>query len=117
MERVPGIEPGYSAWKAAALPLSYTRILNRVMPSSRAIGKLISIRDREFRAAFWRMPGRNEILDIFQILELYVYPETRSTNAAPKAQISTYGLIYQNCGPIGAVLGLESRPYIPDPGN
>ena len=25
MERVPGIEPGYSAWKAAALPLSYTR--------------------------------------------------------------------------------------------
>jgi hypothetical protein len=26
MERVPGIEPGYSAWKAAALPLSYTRI-------------------------------------------------------------------------------------------
>ena len=29
MERVPGIEPGYSAWKAAALPLSYTRILPR----------------------------------------------------------------------------------------
>ena len=26
LERVPGIEPGYSAWKAAALPLSYTRI-------------------------------------------------------------------------------------------
>lgn len=26
MERVPGIEPGYSAWKAAALPLSYTRV-------------------------------------------------------------------------------------------
>jgi two-component system cell cycle sensor histidine kinase/response regulator CckA len=25
LERVPGIEPGYSAWKAAALPLSYTR--------------------------------------------------------------------------------------------
>ncbi len=26
MERVKGIEPSYSAWKAAALPLSYTRI-------------------------------------------------------------------------------------------
>ena len=24
-ERVKGIEPSYSAWKAAALPLSYTR--------------------------------------------------------------------------------------------
>jgi hypothetical protein len=26
LERVAGIEPAYSAWKAAALPLSYTRI-------------------------------------------------------------------------------------------
>jgi hypothetical protein len=25
VERVKGIEPSYSAWKAAALPLSYTR--------------------------------------------------------------------------------------------
>jgi hypothetical protein len=25
VERVAGIEPAYSAWKAAALPLSYTR--------------------------------------------------------------------------------------------
>jgi hypothetical protein len=28
LERVEGIEPSYSAWKAAALPLSYTRIHN-----------------------------------------------------------------------------------------
>jgi hypothetical protein len=27
LERVKGIEPSYSAWKAAALPLSYTRAL------------------------------------------------------------------------------------------
>ena len=27
MERVPGIEPGYPAWKAGVLPLNYTRIL------------------------------------------------------------------------------------------
>jgi hypothetical protein len=27
VERVKGIEPSYSAWKAAALPLSYTRAL------------------------------------------------------------------------------------------
>jgi hypothetical protein len=26
LERVKGIEPSYSAWKAAALPLSYTRV-------------------------------------------------------------------------------------------
>jgi hypothetical protein len=25
VERVKGIEPSYSAWEAAALPLSYTR--------------------------------------------------------------------------------------------
>jgi hypothetical protein len=28
LERVEGIEPSYSAWKAAALPLSYTRDFN-----------------------------------------------------------------------------------------
>jgi hypothetical protein len=28
LERVKGIEPSYSAWKAAALPLSYTRDFN-----------------------------------------------------------------------------------------
>jgi hypothetical protein len=27
LERVKGIEPSYSAWEAAALPLSYTRDL------------------------------------------------------------------------------------------
>ena len=27
LERVKGIEPSYSAWKAAALPLSYTRLM------------------------------------------------------------------------------------------
>ena len=29
LERVKGIEPSYSAWKAAALPLSYTRECHR----------------------------------------------------------------------------------------
>ena len=33
LERVKGIEPSYSAWKAAALPLSYTREA-RVSPAS-----------------------------------------------------------------------------------
>jgi hypothetical protein len=37
MERVKGIEPSYSAWKAAALPLSYTRA-DTDMPSRAAIG-------------------------------------------------------------------------------
>src|SRR3569833_548714 len=30
LERVKGIEPSYSAWKAAALPLSYTRGRRRI---------------------------------------------------------------------------------------
>ena len=33
MERVKGIEPSYSAWEAAALPLSYTRDLSAIRPS------------------------------------------------------------------------------------
>ena len=32
MERVKGIEPSYSAWKAAALPLSYTRVVVQSTP-------------------------------------------------------------------------------------
>jgi hypothetical protein len=28
LERVKGIEPSYSAWEAAALPLSYTRLIS-----------------------------------------------------------------------------------------
>jgi hypothetical protein len=31
LERVMGIEPTYSAWKAAALPLSYTRLMRRLL--------------------------------------------------------------------------------------
>ncbi len=30
MERVKGIEPSYSAWEAAALPLSYTRLMREI---------------------------------------------------------------------------------------
>src|SRR3954471_17235346 len=30
LERVKGIEPSSSAWKAVALPLSYTRVGNRI---------------------------------------------------------------------------------------
>ena len=31
LERVMGIEPTYSAWKAAALPLSYTRTIHNLI--------------------------------------------------------------------------------------
>ncbi len=31
MERVKGIEPSQPAWKAGALPLSYTRILSNLL--------------------------------------------------------------------------------------
>ncbi len=36
MERVTGIEPAWPAWKAGALPLSYTRIFER---QSRSIAR------------------------------------------------------------------------------
>ena len=31
LERVAGIEPAYSAWKAAALPLCYTRLISKAL--------------------------------------------------------------------------------------
>jgi hypothetical protein len=37
MERVTGIEPVYSAWKAAALPLCYTRMTLAAEPEGPAI--------------------------------------------------------------------------------
>ena len=37
MERVKGIEPSYSAWEAAALPLSYTRVRSGEQPESAAM--------------------------------------------------------------------------------
>src|SRR5262245_27269093 len=37
LERVKGIEPSYSAWKAAALPLSYTRATVRLARGSRSL--------------------------------------------------------------------------------
>jgi hypothetical protein len=38
MERVKGIEPSYSAWKAAALPLSYTRDFNDLTLPQKSFG-------------------------------------------------------------------------------
>src|SRR6188768_2259997 len=35
LERVKGIEPSYSAWKAAALPLSYTRLTRSTITPGR----------------------------------------------------------------------------------
>ena len=49
MERVKGIEPSYSAWKAAALPLSYTRapgMTYHAMPTaSTARADLMTLKD------------------------------------------------------------------------
>ena len=43
LERVAGIEPAYSAWKAAALPLSYTRGRQRVMLSRYPMQELVRL--------------------------------------------------------------------------
>ena len=39
MERVKGIEPSYSAWKAAALPLSYTREFGGLLTGTLSLAK------------------------------------------------------------------------------
>jgi hypothetical protein len=42
MERVKGIEPSYSAWKAAALPLSYTRATLINYHATRAVSTVLA---------------------------------------------------------------------------
>ena len=66
LERVKGIEPSYSAWKAAALPLSYTRAgdelswrasgLNRSMHRFRPV---VQPANRRRSAAVFTPPGLN----------------------------------------------------------
>src|SRR5690606_37502177 len=61
LERVAGIEPAYSAWKAAALPLSYTRIRtsatriaeveNRFLPGFNSPVKCVYFRTGLFKRA------------------------------------------------------------------
>ena len=41
LERVKGIEPSSSAWEAAALPLSYTRLVERRLPRAAPHGQSI----------------------------------------------------------------------------
>src|SRR6478735_6804845 len=50
LERVKGIEPSYSAWKAAALPLSYTRVWGSL--TRRGCG--LNRPKGNFPGAFWR---------------------------------------------------------------
>ena len=57
MERVTGIEPVYSAWKAAALPLCYTRMTLAAEPGARrsSRGCLSIVALRAVQAAAWFM--------------------------------------------------------------
>jgi hypothetical protein len=62
LERVKGIEPSYSAWKAAALPLSYTRAGDEL---SRHAGGLKLMRGPARRqVSFRRRPLRLTPLNI-----------------------------------------------------
>ncbi|SRR5579862_3581166 len=68
LERVKGIEPSYSAWKAAALPLSYTRAdvplarpALRLQPAGRSIGPLFHCSRAAFNPA-----RRRPILGVLQ---------------------------------------------------
>lgn len=76
LERVKGIEPSYSAWEAAALPLSYTRRLKNFRQNDAAV--------KPPRKAFHSRPagsGRSlgaEMLGEFQALSLIVGAEARA---------------------------------------
>jgi hypothetical protein len=56
MERVAGIEPAYSAWKAAALPLSYTRIIKAYSPINSIAHFFCAMVNREW----WRELDSNQ---------------------------------------------------------
>jgi hypothetical protein len=64
LERVKGIEPSYSAWKAAALPLSYTRIASRspIMPGrlSQPPWRVSLTLNRPALATYTEGPANNE---------------------------------------------------------
>ena len=47
-----GIEPSYSAWEAAALPLSYTRVVLEVKQARREVKRLFVV----FSKCFLRYP-------------------------------------------------------------
>jgi hypothetical protein len=57
MERVTGIEPACAAWKAAVLPLNYTREINSPIKSG-------------FLALYARSQTSNTILDARLLLSL-----------------------------------------------
>ena len=65
LERVKGIEPSYSAWKAAALPLSYTRV--QAINYHAAQAASTAMHDGLRQAAFFvppRRPGPREPLNM-----------------------------------------------------
>ena len=57
MERVKGIEPSYSAWEAAALPLSYTRIALRLGQARPAVKQVWQSGHGKFSATSPRSPA------------------------------------------------------------
>ena len=61
LERVKGIEPSYSAWKAAALPLSYTRsgVSLHARPKGEGPGPFMAIPAGEVNAG--PTPGRESV--------------------------------------------------------
>ena len=50
LERVKGIEPSYSAWKAAALPLSYTRATDELSRQGGGLNRYAGFSDPVRRA-------------------------------------------------------------------
>ena len=74
MERVKGIEPSYSAWKAAALPLSYTRI----WPITYHARQAASTAMRRFGPESPRSPNRTPQLPLTDVdsASILMFPST-----------------------------------------
>ena len=73
MERVKGIEPSQPAWKAGALPLSYTRILVGMSGFEPLKAKLTDLQSVPF-GQLWNIPTVNiKLLELMIGLEPTTY--------------------------------------------
>ena len=100
LERVKGIEPSSSAWKAVALPLSYTRTCSIFRGQQRQVALLLILnRGRRIKLGASQRNGYSPLLTLYPRGDL---GSSVVAYAGPHQQAS------YRCGPVG---GLSAAPY------
>ena len=94
MERVMGIEPTYSAWKAEVLPLNYTRAAKRRIAHQNRF-KFSGGGGRITQACGLRPPGRRARRDV-RVATLPVEPLVGSPPPPPSTQGSLPPTVLRN---------------------